>query len=286
MKIPMNLISTMKPWIALALLLAGCGGASAPSAPAALMISPSRESVITVGQPIAIAGTVTGASIRSVDIYIDDRKFATVANRNESLNQFIINVQWTPDLAGSHLVQLRGLDDKGSPVAQSENIIIAVKPAAAAPTAIIVVTTVVTVVAPTAIPGQAAPPAAATPVVAGGTPAAGPTATRAPANQVTVTNDFARVRNGPTVGNKELGQLTQNQSAEVKGKSEDGLWWQIVYAQGENGLGWVFGELVQFKGDAKTVPVIKVAAPATAVPATAVPATAVPAPTVAPTVKP
>ena len=64
-----------------------------------------------------------------------------------------------------------------------------------------------------------------------------------------------------------MGQLTINQTAEVKGKSADGLWWQVVFAQGEGGLGWVFGELVQFKGDAAAVPVVKVAAPPTAVPA-------------------
>ncbi len=285
MRIPQKTISTAKSWLALGLLLAGCGGVAAPSTPSALLISPSRDSVITVGQPVAVAGTVSGAAIRTVDIYVDDRKFATVANKNESLNQFIVNVQWTADLAGSHLVQLRGLDDKGSTVAQSENVIVTVKPATAAPTAVIVVTTVITVVAPTPSAAQATgvPPAAGTPVPGAG-PTVAPTPTKAPVNQITVTNDFARVRNGPTTANKEMGQITLNQTAEVKGKSADGLWWQIVFAQGEGGLGWVFGELVQFKGDAAAVPVVKVAAPPTAVPAATTAPTA--APTIAPTAKP
>ncbi len=50
----------------------------------------------------------------------------------------------------------------------------------------------------------------------------------------------------------------------MAGKSEDGKWWQLAYPGGPDGKAWVFGELVQFAGDANAVPVVKVAPPPTA----------------------
>lgn len=268
------IVPLAKSWLVATVLLTACGGASPAAGPAALLISPGRDTVINVGQPAAIAGTVNGPTIKTVDIFIDDRKYATVANKNDALNQFIINVQWTPTLAGSHLIQLRGIDEKGSPVVQSEAVVVTVKPGAIAPTAVIAVTTVVTVVAPTPAAAQtaAAPGATAAPAAT-----ATPAPTKAPANQITVTNDFVRVRNGPSTASKELGQLAQGATAAVQAKSEDGKWWQIIYAQSDGGVGWVFGDLVQFKGDANAVPVAKAAASPTTAPTT-VPATATPKP--------
>lgn len=88
------------------------------------------------------------------------------------------------------------------------------------------------------------------------------TAPAAGTNAITnADNEFVNVRNGPGLNYAIAGQLKQTASANVKGKSEDGQWWQIEFAQADKGLGWVFGNLVKFNGNAGAIPVVKVAAP-------------------------
>jgi anionic cell wall polymer biosynthesis LytR-Cps2A-Psr (LCP) family protein/uncharacterized protein YraI len=69
--------------------------------------------------------------------------------------------------------------------------------------------------------------------------------------------DLVNVRNGPGVRYMIIGQLEQEQSAAVTGKSDDGEWWQIVW----NGMpGWIGVDFVQFNGDPANVAVVKVPA--------------------------
>ncbi|MCL5999226.1 MAG: SH3 domain-containing protein [Chloroflexi bacterium] len=84
-------------------------------------------------------------------------------------------------------------------------------------------------------------------------PAETPAMANVPFVSVKEGNDFVNVRSGPGTNYDLLGTLNAGQTALVKGKSEDITWWQIEYANGPNGVGWVFGDLVVFTGDAQGV---------------------------------
>ncbi|MCL5998707.1 MAG: LCP family protein [Chloroflexi bacterium] len=67
--------------------------------------------------------------------------------------------------------------------------------------------------------------------------------------------DLVNVRNGPGVRYPVIGQLSQEQSAPVTGKSEDGQWWRINF---QSQQGWVAADFVQLTGDPATVPSVTV----------------------------
>ena len=65
--------------------------------------------------------------------------------------------------------------------------------------------------------------------------------------------DLVNVRSGPDVRYPVIGQLAQEESAPLTGKTEDGQWWQIDF----NGkVGWVATDFVQVNGDSSAVPTI------------------------------
>ncbi len=66
------------------------------------------------------------------------------------------------------------------------------------------------------------------------------------------------VRSGPGTNFDLLDRLDEGTIAAVVGKNETGDWWQIEYDKGENGLGWVADAVVDFSGDADSVPVAPV----------------------------
>jgi anionic cell wall polymer biosynthesis LytR-Cps2A-Psr (LCP) family protein/uncharacterized protein YraI len=67
--------------------------------------------------------------------------------------------------------------------------------------------------------------------------------------------DLVNVRSGPGVRYAVVGQLAQEQSAPVSGKSEDGQWWQILF---QGNPGWIAVDFVQVTGDPANVPTVKV----------------------------
>ena len=62
------------------------------------------------------------------------------------------------------------------------------------------------------------------------------------------------VRSAPDTTSKIITTLNAGQAAVVLGKNTSGDWWQIEV---QGGVGWVFGELVDFKGDVESVPVVR-----------------------------
>ncbi len=62
------------------------------------------------------------------------------------------------------------------------------------------------------------------------------------------------VRSAPDTASKIITTLNAGQTAIVLGKNTAGDWWQIEV---QGGVGWVFGELVDFKGDVESVPVVR-----------------------------
>lgn len=93
------------------------------------------------------------------------------------------------------------------------------------------------------------------------------------------------VRRGPGLDFDLLGRLDAGAEAVVVGRSETGEWWQIKYGKGEAGLAWVAAAVVDFNGDAESVPTIVSGVP-TPTPSATPTATATPPPTLTPTPSP
>lgn len=244
-----------------AVLAAGCGGAPSGTAASASISSPRPGAELVLGSPVAVAGRVTADGLRNVQVVGDGVVIATVAAQPGS-TEVAINEVWSPDSAGSHIIQLKGLNDRSEVIVSTEVIF---RLRAPAPTPAPIPTATAQQVIPTAPP----PPTPA--------PTAASTPTARPLPVLTVTNDFANVRAGPNTATAQVARLNKGQTAPVTGKSADGAWWQVQLT-GTQSSGWVFGELASVSGDTAAVPVVQ----ATATPApTAAAAAATPAPTVA-----
>ena len=263
--------------MAFSLVMSACSGGGT-KATEVKITAPTSSAAINVGQGTVIQGEANGDNITRVEVVVDGKAYASLStpDKTKGVTSFPVNLPWTPMAAGTHAIQLRayGIDDKL--LGQSEPLVLDAKATVAQVTA----TTAVTKTAATATvaPTSASVQAAVTP-----TPTA-QTANSSGGPSMTVTNDFVNVREGPAIGYNLLGTLDKGQSATVRGKSSDGNWWQIAYAAGTNGVGWVFGEYVQVNAAANNVAVASAPALPTSAPskATAVPVQVIAIPTAVP----
>jgi len=238
----------------------------------AVLTAPQPQTQVVAGSSFRIEGKVQGAGVVKVQVLVNNQPIAIIDQADETgAFPLTIDYQVPPaSLAGSSVVQIKGFNAQDVVVVSSEPVFIQVQ-ALVLPTA-----------TPAPMPTQ--PSVSPTPVQAAPTEAAAPTV--APNRVTNVENDKVNLRKGPGTGYEIVGQLMKDESALVKAKSADGTWWQIEFAAGEKGLAWVIGELVQFKGDAAGLLVVKVAPPAEATAADVPLATATPAPPAAPTTAP
>ncbi len=269
------------------LVLSACSGGPPPTE--VRITAPTPGTSINVGQGTVIQGEAVGDGIVRVEVVIDGLPYATLNTPdNQGVSNFPVQVPWTPTSAGSHAIQLKAFGSEDRLLAQSDPLVVEAK-AAVVPTQ-----PVPTATQPPPPPAQQQPTPA--PATGGGQPAQPqPAPTQPPpqpeAPSLTVTNDFVNVREGPNTAYRLLGRLNQNETAPVRGKSADGRWWQITYAAGPGGIGWVFGEYVRANAAAAGVPVAAAPplptqppAPPPVVVPTAIPPTA--PPPVLPTVPP
>ncbi len=274
--------------VALALTLAGlagCGGAAQP--PSVVITSPIANATVDANMPMTIQGTVTGdnlpgANITRIEVVLDGLPLANVPVGEEARNaaQLPIVLEWTPTTAGAHFIQFNVYGPEDALIAKSDAVVFTVNPAA--PTATVPPPTP----EPPPQPTETLPPPTATPDAAAqpDTSTITETATAPPDSvletpMLTVTAEIVNVREGPGTNYPAVGQLQNGQTAAVKGKSADGVWWQIAF---QNGNGWVFGELVQANAAAQSVTVAQAPPAPTSAPATAAPATPVAEATSAP----
>ena len=79
------------------------------------------------------------------------------------------------------------------------------------------------------------------------------------------TNVNANIRGGPGTVYDVLGNLVQNQSADILGRNSNSSWWVIEFAPGPGGQGWIANSIVTVFGDTSNIPIV--AAPPTPTPA-------------------
>ncbi|MCS7062187.1 MAG: SH3 domain-containing protein, partial [Anaerolineae bacterium] len=70
-------------------------------------------------------------------------------------------------------------------------------------------------------------------------------------------NEFVNVRAGPALTFNKLGEVKPGQRVTVRGKTADGLWWQISWPDAPNGTGWVYADYLDLAGDVNNLPVVK-----------------------------
>ena len=270
--------------VVFALALVGCGASNTPLT--ATISEPAANTTFQVGQTITISGKANGTGLKMVDVYANTSPLARV-DQPTSGNEFNITMSWKPDVSGPVFLLLKGLNDKGESIVSSDPVFITIE---GQPTPVLVPTEIPASTAaplPTAVP----PPPAQTTSTAStdaGTPAATAAVASLGGASVVPLGDFANVRNGPGLVYDVVGQLKASQSVTVKGKSDDGAWWQVNFPGAAEGLAWVNGQVVTFTGDATKIAVAKAPPAPTAAPAPVVtqqivpiaaPTSAAPAPT-------
>ncbi|MCL5995038.1 MAG: SH3 domain-containing protein [Chloroflexi bacterium] len=239
--------------IVAALVLGACSGGGTKATKVEIT-APAPGTIINVGQGTVIQGNASGESITRVEVVIDGKAYASLStpDKTKGVSDFPVSVPWTPMSAGTHAIQLRafGLEDKL--LGQSEPLVMDAKAAAVAQ---VTPTTAATKPVATAAAAPTSSQAGTTPQATQAQATQGTTGGDGPSLKVTSDVGYVNVREGPNIGYKLLGTLDNGQTATVRGKSQDGQWWQISYAAGSNGVGWVNGEYVEANAAANSVPV-------------------------------
>lgn len=247
--------------MAISLVLSACSlGAQKPAE--IKIVSPTNNASVRVGQGVSIQWTAKGDSISMIEVIVTNQPYAQVSTQDpkKGVAEFNAQVPWTPLQPGTHSIQIKAYNPDNKLIGQSDLVVLTAQGTLPTPTA-------------------AAPPAAAQPTPGPATPVA-PTATPE-APTVIVTNDFANIREGPNTGYRLLGRLNKDDKAPVRGRSDDGKWYQITF---NNGVGWIFGELVQANDAANKTAVAAAPPLPTAPPPPPPTATPVPVPTTPPVV--
>ncbi len=255
--------------LATVLLLAGtaCGGSN-NTPPKAVITSPAANVEILTSTPLQIQGQADGQGIIRVDVIVDSATLASVpaSDTTNGVGTLPVRVPFTTQTAGSHFVQLKVYGAGDKLIAVSDPVIFVMKLAPVTPTALPpTATPVPPTVAPTAVVSASA----------GLTSTASTTGTGV-APELTITNEYANIRSGPGVNFGLVGKLNQNEKAPVRGKNQDGTWWQIAFDKGPNGIGWVFGQLVSVNAAASKVAAVAAPPTPTSPPAPAGPTAAPP----------
>jgi len=252
----MKSTSARKPLPGLAiivvLLLAACGSPAPP--PTASITLPVANAQFRAGDEVRIEGRVTGSGIRQVDVFINNQKYATV-DQPVGPDEFLVAVSWIApaEMAGTSVIQLKGVNDRGESVVASDAVFITIQPPQPVPTPTSEPTPIPTLAASVTDTPQATAGAPATPANSGAPPSA---ALLSPRPE----NDYVNVRAAPDLTAQQLGQISKGQSVPVRGRNADGTWYQISFPAGPGGVGWVFAAVASVTGATADLPVVTPAA--------------------------
>jgi len=91
--------------------------------------------------------------------------------------------------------------------------------------------------------------------------------------------DPVNLRAEPSADSERVGGLYLGDVADVLAVSEDGVWWQIEFADAPDGFAWVSNDFVEFTGDINSVPIFGKGTPTPTPGPTDTPTTVPPTPT-------
>jgi uncharacterized protein YraI len=184
---------------------------------------------------------------------VDSNVLSSVAASDEKngVVSLPVNVPYATQTIGTHFVQLKVYAAGEKLIAVSDPVIFIIKLTVVAPTATLPLPIPTPTKAPTAAPAAVVSGTTSTTATVATTGAASGSGDVAPT--LTITNEFANIRSGPGTNFDLVGKLNQNDKAPVRGKSPDGVWWQIAFDKGKNGVGWVRSDLVSVNAAAVAV---------------------------------
>lgn len=232
-------------------LVAACGAQTERVVTGVAITAPAPTDAVVVGRPVVIRGSATGADIARVDVFVNGYRIAAVvAPGGAGVAALPVDgVMWTPDSAGTHVLQLAAFTAADVALGRSEPVVVrAGASVASSPTSAASAPAIASPTPAAAASPEASPTVLPLPTQSVPTPSAEPPG-------LVITFEFANVRSGPDTQYALIGRLEQGARAEVRGRNQASTWWQIAFAQGANGVGWVFGELVQPNAVARAVAV-------------------------------
>jgi hypothetical protein len=211
----------------LACELPGLGSGTKPTV---VVLSPTSDTQIKVGETVAIQSSATDAKgVTKVELWVDGLLVRSDINPQQQ-PAFSVTQEWTTTVLGSHSVTVKAYNDAGrvsDPATITVNVIEEVT------------------ITPSPWASVTLPP---------GAPWAA------------ITAGVLNVRRGPGTNYPVIGQLQQNDVVEIAGKNADSSWLQIVYPTGTIGRGWISASYAQVRGSPVSIPVVETPPPPTSTP--------------------
>ena len=202
--------------------------------PVAVITAPANGSQVQLNLPITVQATASDPSgVVKIELWVNGVKTAeALSPAPQGQPTFTVSLQWVPTIAGSHTLELRAHNVQGG---VSEPTAVLVNAVGSSPTETSTPTSTAT----------SAPPTATIPT--------GPL--------LTVFTDL-NVRSGPDTSYEFVGLLLSGKTADIIGRDESGLWWQIRFEPAPGGIGWVTADPAYSTAiNVNNVPVVQ--APAT-----------------------
>lgn len=197
--------------------------------------SPGANSEIPVNQSITVQAIATDPTgIKRIELWVNGAQVdfveSPLAQNAESMTS---SFQWSAKTPGAYNIEIRAYNESGL-MSAAPAASISVSGGTDTPTP-----TPTTAPTPTSTPVPPTPEPTETPLPSPTSPP--PTVNTA---MLTVVAPLLNVRAGPGTQYAVIGSLPQNQQAQIVGQTtgSQGLWWQINFSAGVNGLAWVSGD--------------------------------------------
>ncbi|MCL4295821.1 MAG: FHA domain-containing protein [Anaerolineae bacterium] len=232
--------------------------------------APANNSAVPLHEPITVQVLASDATgVTRLELWANGRKVDEVDTQLVEVAPTLnAALQWRTSQPGPLTLEVRAYNSAGQVSAQTiSNLRVAGQsntPAVSEPAAVATPNPTAAPLLPTATPIPA-PAATFTPnptLSPGPTPV--PATSTSPGALLTLNVPALNVRSGPGTQYSLIGQLTQSAPAEIIGQAsaEQGQWWQIRFANGPGGAGWVTADpAFVTTSNTAAVPVVSVPTP-------------------------
>jgi uncharacterized protein YraI len=210
-----------------------------PGGPPVVTIAvPVNGAQVEVGVPVTVqAAAIDSKGVARLELWADGALVGQQTSPSpQGQSPLQLSLPWTPQVAGSHVLEVRAYNVDNR---QSDPVTVAINAVAGG-----VAGATETPTPPPGATATATPPPGETPKAT--------LPPQAALQAATVVN----VRTGPGTDYPTIGQLKEGDTALVTGRSADGAWWQIVFPPNSNGLGWVSAAYAQANQQAAKAPIV------------------------------